>query len=150
MKHLLGLVLAALLTSATARAEMFPDAPYYGMQIDYKVEGIAPTDFEDRETTKIVTRVVGGILTGKKVRISGKAYSTEDGAELTLSLAAGFDVKKERLRIELGQKRLDFSLEIDVPPKARGSHIAILINPDTKSNNLVKALRLDVTGLPKK
>jgi hypothetical protein len=145
-----ALFLLTVLLAGAAKAEIFPDQPYYGMQIDYKLEGIAPTGFDDRETPRTVTRLLEGVLTGAKVKISGTAYSVEDNAELTVTISAGPDMKKDSYAIKQRPGRKDFSFEIDVPKGARGSHISVLINPATKSNNLVKALRLDVTAVPKR
>lgn len=144
------LFLLALLQAAPALAEVFPDKPYYGMQIDYKLEGVAATGFEDRETPRTVTRLLEGMIVDKKVRISGQAFSVEDKADLIVTISAGPDMKKDSYVIKPNPGRRDFSFEIKVPENARGSHISVLINPQSLGNNLVKALRLDVTAVPKR
>ncbi|MBF0269284.1 MAG: hypothetical protein HQL44_11905 [Alphaproteobacteria bacterium] len=150
MKRIMGAVAALLMGSLAARADVFPDRPYYGMQIDYKIDGIVPTGFDDRETPRTVTRLLEGLLIANKVRISGQAYSVEEKAELTVTVSAGRDMKKDSFTIKPNPGRQDFAFEIDVPEKARGSHISVLINPDDRGKNLVKALRLDVTAVPKR
>ncbi|TAN52718.1 MAG: hypothetical protein EPN26_07620 [Rhodospirillales bacterium] len=144
---------AAFLTAfgfQAARADVFPDQPYFGMQLDYQVEGIVLTGFDDRETPRTVTRMLEGVLTANKVRIKGVAYSVEDKSEVILTISAGPDMKKDSVFIKPQQGHKDFSIEIEVPPKARGSHISVLINPETGGKNLVKALRLDITAVPKR
>lgn len=152
MRRIIGALVAfGLLAGATsAQADVFPDKPYFGMQLEYKLEGVAPIGYEDLETTRTVTRLLEGLLTGKKVKISGQALSVEEAAELTVTISAGRDMKKDSYPIRINPGRRDFSFEIDVPANARGSHISVLINPDDKGKNLVKALRLDVTARPKR
>lgn len=152
MKRIIGAILGLGLLggAASARADAFPDKPYFGMQLEYKLEGVAPTGYEDLETPRTVTRLLEGLLTGKKVKISGQAFSVEEAAELTVTISAGPDMKKDSYPIKIVPGRREFSFEIDVPAKARGSHISVLINPDDKGKNLVKALRLDVTARPKR
>lgn len=143
----LFLVLSALVASP-ALAEVFPDKPYFGMQVDYKLEGVAATGFEDKETARTVTRLLAGVITDGKVKISGQAFSLEDKADLIVTISAGTDMKRDSFTIKPNPGRQDFSFEIKVPEKARGAHISVLINPQAPDKNLVKALRLDVTATP--
>ncbi|MBF0167726.1 MAG: hypothetical protein HQL45_08845 [Alphaproteobacteria bacterium] len=138
------------LSTAQALADVFPDQPYFGMQLDYQIEGIALTGFEDRETPRTVTRILEGVLTAGKVSIKGMGYSVEDKAEIMVTISAGTGMKKDSWTIKPKPGHKEYAIEIEVPPNARGSHISVLINPEAQGKNLVKALRLDITAVPKR
>ncbi len=138
----LGLALA--LGSGPAWADLYPERPSRGMQIDFQIEGLAITDAEDSEADRQLTRKFKGQVNGGKLRISGTAFSVEEEAELKVKLSAGVNTKDLAFDIRPNPGRKDFKLELDMPAKGRGAHFLISLVPAKgKGPGAAKALRLD-------
>ncbi|MCC7167772.1 MAG: hypothetical protein IT565_09385 [Rhodospirillales bacterium] len=137
-----GLALVAL--GGPALADLYPDKPSRGMQIDFQIEGMAITDAEDEDADRQLTRKFRGQVSGAKVRVWGTAFSVEEEAELVVKLSAGVNTKDVKADIRPGPGRKDFRLELDMPAKARGAHFLISLVPaKAKGPGAAKALRLD-------
>jgi hypothetical protein len=122
-----GLMAVLLMPAGPARADVFPDKPHKGLQIDFTLDGVAITDSEDEETSRQLTRKFRGVVTGTKVRVSGQAFSVEERAEVKVTLSAGSKTKNDSFDLKPNPGRREFKLELDVPKGARGAHFLISV-----------------------
>jgi hypothetical protein len=137
------LALALLLRHGAAQADLFPDKPFKGMQIDFQLDGMAITDAEDEETARQTTRKFRGVVTGNKVRVSGQAFSVEEKAEVTVKLSAGHKTKDAAFDLKPNPGRREFMLELDVPKGARGAHFLISVMLEKPAGPGPSAIRTD-------
>lgn len=132
--RVLFVALFVLLLPRLARAETYPGEPFNGMQITYKVSGIALGQPTDKPGFGTYRTYASGKLVGPTVAFSGSVVNTwnDDGPNpsttsfVTVKVSAG-NVSESSSFALLGTKKKEFELEVRVPPGAKTASFSVSI-----------------------
>lgn len=128
--------LAVAVCSSVGHAQqLFPIAPYSGMQLSYTLTGVEVTDSKDSEDLMLV-RTLQGELLGEEIRLNGEFLCrSPDRTEFRVELSVDEQTQEVKFSNDDAALKLispqSFDLKIPVPRGSRKIGLAIVAKTET-------------------